>query len=78
MNTPKPRHQPEQTSEATIDNDRMGRNSLQGNDQEDVRNERQTQPDSKRTTDSVIESFEKLDKDVRAERDLNKGQRENG
>ncbi len=78
MNTPKPRHRPEQTSEATIDNDRMGRNSLQGNDQEDVRNERQTQPDSKRTTDSVIESFEKLDKDVRAERDLNKGQRENG
>jgi hypothetical protein len=65
----------DETTEATIDNERMGRNSLQGNDQEQVRNQRQTQPDSKDEADTVIESFEKVDKDKRAREDLGKGAR---
>lgn len=36
-----------------------GRNSLQGNDQNRVRNERQAVPDAKRETEGVVESFEK-------------------
>lgn len=59
--------------QADIDNERMGRNSLQGEDQQQVRNERQTVPDERRKADGVIESFRKLDKDVRARTDLNKG-----
>lgn len=62
-------------SESDIDNERMGRNSLQGDDQLSVRNERQSVPDEKLETDGVIESFEKLDKDHRARTDLNKGAR---
>ena len=50
----------------------MGNNSLQGNDQGNVRNERRAVPDVKTSTDGVIESFEKLDKDVRARADLGK------
>jgi hypothetical protein len=38
-----------------------GRNSLQGNDQKRVHNERRTMPDEKRETEGLIESFEKLD-----------------
>jgi hypothetical protein len=55
--------------------DIMGRNALQGDDQSRVRNQRQAQADVKQDTDGVIESFEKLDKDVRAETDLGKGNR---
>ena len=53
--------------------DRMGRNSLQGDDQASVRNQRHDQPDARQETDGVVESFEKLDKNERARRDLNKG-----
>ncbi len=46
--------------------DIQGRNSLQGNDQKRVHNERRAVPDAKRETDGVVESFEKLDKKRRA------------
>jgi hypothetical protein len=62
-------------TETDIASDRMGRNSLQGNDQENVHNQRQAVPDAKQETDGVIESFEKLDKDKRAREDLGKGNR---
>jgi hypothetical protein len=55
--------------------DIMGINSLQGNDKASVRNQRQAVPDVKQETDGVVESFEKLDKDVRAKEDLGKGNR---
>ena len=55
--------------------DEMGRNSLQGDDQANVRNERQAVPDVKTETDGVVESFRKLDKDKRAREDLGKGNR---
>ncbi len=64
--------------EADLAQDKMGNNRLQGNDQSQVRNQRQAVPDVKLETDGVIESFEKLDKDVRAERDLGKGNRSKG
>lgn len=51
----------------------MGDNALQGNDQRNVRNQRHAAPDEKTETDGIIESLEKLDKDVRARRDLGKG-----
>lgn len=54
---------------------KMGDNKLQGNDQQQVRNERREVPGVRPDTDSVIESFEKLDKDHRAETDLFKGAR---
>lgn len=62
-------------TEADLAQRKMGDNSLQGNDQTRVRNQRQAVPDVKLDTDGVIESLEKLDKDVRAERDLGKGNR---
>jgi hypothetical protein len=52
--------------------DKMGRNSLQGDDQADVRNQRRAVPDVKQEPDDVIESFRKTDKDVRAEKELGK------
>lgn len=61
--------------ESDIADERMGRNSLQGNDQTQVRNERQAAPGANVEADDVIESFEKLDKDRRAESDLGKGNR---
>ncbi len=39
-----------------------GRNSLQGNDQENVHNERQAQAGARGDTEGVIESFEKSGK----------------
>jgi hypothetical protein len=62
-----------QTTEADLASDRMGRNSLQGDDQESVRNQRNAVPDVKQDADGVVESFEKMDKDERARRDLHKG-----
>lgn len=55
--------------------DEMGDNSLQGDDQGNVRNERHAVPDVKKEADDVIESFEKTDKDKRAREDLGKGNR---
>ncbi len=64
-----------QRTETDLASERMGRNRLQGDDQSNVRNERKAVPDVKQETDSVIESFEKLDKDKRAREDLGKGNR---
>ncbi|WEX11407.1 hypothetical protein [Chelativorans sp. AA-79] len=61
--------------ETDLANDRMGRNSLQGDDQESVRNERHAQPDNRTHPDEVMESFTKMDKDKRARSDLGKGNR---
>ena len=56
-------------SESDLAQDKMGDNSLQGNDQANVRNQRQAVPDVKQEPDkSVVESLEKMDKDVRAKR----------
>jgi len=78
--------EPGTLDESDLASDIMGNNRLQGNDQNDVRgrsppqteagvhNERHAYPDERGDTDGIIESFEKLDKDVRAERDLGKGQ----
>jgi len=60
-------------TETDLASRKMGRNSLQGNDQANVHNQRHAVPDAKQDADDVIESFEKLDKDVRAKRDLGKG-----
>ena len=65
-------------SETDLAQDRMGRNSLQGDDQDNVRNQRKAVPDVKKETDGVLESFRKLDKDVRARTDLGKGARRSG
>ena len=63
-------------TETDLAQDKMGDNSLQGNDQANVRNQRQAVPDVKQDADgSVIESLEKMDKDVRAEEELGKGAR---
>ena len=55
--------------------DIMGNNSLQADNQDDHVNQRQAQAGATGETDSVIESFEKLDKHIRAERDLGTGNR---
>jgi len=60
-------------SEGDLDSDRMGRNRLQGDDQQSVRNERQAQPDERQEADEMEDSFRKLDKDARARTDLGKG-----
>lgn len=60
-------------TETDLAQEKMGRNSLQGNDQESVRNQRHAVPDVRQEADGVIESFEKLDKHERARRDLGKG-----
>ncbi|MDN2578465.1 hypothetical protein [Aquibium sp. ELW1220] len=65
---------PADVTETDLAQDRMGRNSLQANDQENVRNQRHAMPDGKRDPDdTVVESFRKMDKDVRARTDMNKG-----
>ena len=58
--------------EFDLASDIKGRNSLQGENQLRNRNQRQSQADAKGETDDLIESFEKLDDEVRAERDLGK------
>ncbi len=69
---------PGKMTEADLAQQKMGKNSLQGDDQANVRNQRQSVPDVKTETDGVKESFRKLDKDVRAKEDLNKGARKSG
>lgn len=63
------------SDESNLAQERMGRNSLQGDDQLSVRNERHAVPDVKPDADDIIESFEKRDKDKRAREGLNKGAR---
>lgn len=63
-------------TESDLAQDEMGKNSLQGEDQASVRNQRKEVPNVKDEADeSIIETLEKSDKDVRAERDLGKGRR---
>lgn len=75
MNKPSPHRpsSPASLTEADIDNERMGRNRLQGADQVEVRNERQAVPDERGEADGVLESFRKIDKHRRAEAELGKG-----
>jgi hypothetical protein len=61
--------------EVDIASDRMGDNRLQGDDQSNVRNQRQAVPDVKDEADGVIESFQKMDKDARARMGLGKSER---
>ena len=63
---------PEAFDEFDLAADLKGRNSLHGENQLRNHNERQAQADARGDTDDLMESFEKLDKDVRAERDLGK------
>lgn len=63
---------PESFDEFDLAADLKGRNSLQGENQLRNNNERQAQAEAKGDTDDLMESFEKLDDDVRAERDLGK------
>lgn len=58
--------------ETDLAQDKMGDNDLQANDQRNVHNQREAVPDVKKETDGVVESFEKMNKDVRARRDLGK------
>lgn len=58
--------------ETDLAQDKMGDNDLQANDQRNVRNQREAVPDVKKETDGVVESFEKLNKDVRARREFGK------
>lgn len=62
-----------ETTETDIAAEKMGRNSLQANDQDAVHNERKAVADEKADPDeSVLESFKKLDPDERARRELGK------
>ncbi|WP_417307817.1 hypothetical protein [Devosia sp.] len=65
----------ETLDEFDLASDLMGNNQLQADNQVDHVNERKAQAGATGETDGIIESFEKLDKDVRAERDLGKGNR---
>jgi len=66
----------ERTTETDLASEIMGRNKLQGDDQENVHNERHARPDPKDEADeNPVESFEMLDKDERARRELMKGAR---
>lgn len=56
-------------TEGALADERMGKNSLQGNDQSNIQNQRYALPDEKDETEDLIESFENLDPQTRAERD---------
>lgn len=66
---------PARLKESDLAQQKMGDNALQGNDQRNVRNQRHAVPDVRQEADDILESFEKLDKDVRAKRELGKGNR---
>ncbi|WP_026481173.1 hypothetical protein [Ahrensia sp. 13_GOM-1096m] len=68
----KPERSNTNIKEVDLAQDKMGDNDLQANDQRNVRNQREAVPDVKKEADGVVESFEKMDKDVRAKRDLHK------
>ena len=55
-------------TESDFAQERMGNNKLQGNDQEDVRNQRKAVPGVKTEAEGVIESFENMDPETRAKR----------
>lgn len=60
-------------TDTDIASDKMGKNRLQGDNQANVRNQRRAVPDARQETDSVTESFRKLDRNKRARKDRNKG-----
>lgn len=65
---------PDRLTETDLAQDKMGDNALQGNDQASVHNQSHAVPDvRKKPDDSVKDSLEKMDKDVRARRELGKG-----
>ncbi|MBU4530291.1 MAG: hypothetical protein KUA43_00365 [Hoeflea sp.] len=67
-------NKPSRLTETDLAQDKMGDNALQGNDQASVHNQRHAVPDVRKKPDaSVTESLEKMDKDVRAKRELGKG-----
>lgn len=74
-NKPGKKSDPAKLTEADLANRKMGDNDLQGDDQANVRNQRHAVPDTRLETDSIKESLRKLDKNVRAKRDLGKGNR---
>lgn len=72
-------HAPEskdRLTETDLASDIMGDNALQGDDQENVQNQRQAVPDPRQVADSgPVESARLLDKDERARKELSKGAR---
>jgi hypothetical protein len=72
-------HAPEsddRLTETDLASNVMGDNALQGDDQENVRNQRHAQPDPRQEADSdPVESARRLDKDERARVELSKGAR---
>ena len=68
--------EPDRLGEADLASDMMGNNQLQGDDQENVHNQRQAVPDVKLEPDAnPVESAKMLDKDARAKAELGKGNR---
>ncbi|MDP2122140.1 MAG: hypothetical protein Q8K28_19750 [Hoeflea sp.] len=66
-------NEPRRLTETDLAQDKMGDNALQGNDQAAVHTQRHAVAGVKKTPDdSVRESLEKMDKDVRARRELGK------
>ncbi|KJS09485.1 MAG: hypothetical protein VR78_15980 [Hoeflea sp. BRH_c9] len=69
----KPHNKTTNLTEADLAQDKMGNNSLQGDDQHSVRNQRKAVPDVRqKADDGVVDSLEKMDKDVRAKSELGK------
>ena len=66
---------PGKTTETDLAEKKMGEFGQQGTAKNRLTNERDALPDVKQEADGVIESFEKLDKDERARKDLGKGRR---
>lgn len=67
----------ERLTETDFAGDRMGNNKLQGDDQQNVHNERQAVPEAKETPDAgPVESAERLDKNERAKAELGKGNKD--
>ncbi|MEQ8307421.1 MAG: hypothetical protein RIA09_12715 [Hoeflea sp.] len=63
-------------TETDLAQDKMGRNSLQGDDQANTVNQREAVAEVKQEPDEgVVDSLEKRDKDKRAKTDLGKGAR---
>lgn len=63
-------------SDTDLASDKMGKNALQGHDQESIHNQRHAQADVKQEPDeNVKDSLEKMDKDKRAREELGKGNR---
>ena len=71
--SPQSRKTASDLTETDFAQERMGNNELQGNDQEDVRNQRHAVPDVTTAAEGVVESFENMDPETRAKREKNRG-----